>query len=67
MYDIEYSAEALADLERFKKHEQNVIVDGIEEQLRYEPTSKTRNRKNFVPMLSPLGNYALLTFVCFMT
>ena len=46
---IEYSAEALADLETFKKHEQNVIVDGIEIQLRYEPTSEPRNRKQLRP------------------
>jgi mRNA-degrading endonuclease RelE of RelBE toxin-antitoxin system len=45
MYDIDYTQEALEDLQWFRKHEQNIIVDGIDQQLRNEPTSETRNRK----------------------
>ncbi|WP_129633721.1 type II toxin-antitoxin system RelE family toxin [Candidatus Oscillochloris fontis] len=45
MYDIDYTEEALDDLQYFRKHEQNIIVDGIDEQLRYEPLVETRNRK----------------------
>jgi mRNA-degrading endonuclease RelE of RelBE toxin-antitoxin system len=45
MYDIEYTYTALEDLQWFRKHEQNLIVDGIDQQLRYEPTVETRNRK----------------------
>jgi mRNA-degrading endonuclease RelE of RelBE toxin-antitoxin system len=45
MYDIVYTAEALEDLEWFRKHEQNEIVDGVDQQLRYQPTLETRNRK----------------------
>jgi mRNA-degrading endonuclease RelE of RelBE toxin-antitoxin system len=37
------------DLQWFKKHEQNVIVDGIEANLCYEPTTETRNRKPLRP------------------
>jgi mRNA-degrading endonuclease RelE of RelBE toxin-antitoxin system len=49
MYDIEFTDAALADLKWFKKHEQNEIVDGIEANLRYEPTVETRNRSRLRP------------------
>ena len=45
MYDIEYSLEAVEDLKRFRKYEQQLIVDQIDEQLSYEPAQETRNRK----------------------
>ena len=45
MYDIAYTEQAVADLHWFKKHEQNIIIDGIEQRLRYEPTQPNRNRK----------------------
>jgi mRNA-degrading endonuclease RelE of RelBE toxin-antitoxin system len=49
MYDIAYTDDAIEDLKYFKKHEQNEIIDGIEQQLRYEPTVQTRNRKQMRP------------------
>ena len=45
MYDIEYTLEAMEDLKRFRKYEQQLIVDQIDEQLSYEPAQETRNRK----------------------
>lgn len=45
MYEIEYTPQAVGDLKCFKRHEQQQIVDGINVQLRYEPTVETRNRK----------------------
>ncbi|MEM6252852.1 MAG: type II toxin-antitoxin system RelE/ParE family toxin [Cyanobacteria bacterium P01_D01_bin.156] len=45
MYDIEYTPTAIADLTYFHKHEQVTILEGIEVQLRHEPTTETRNRK----------------------
>jgi mRNA-degrading endonuclease RelE of RelBE toxin-antitoxin system len=45
MYDIDYTEDAIEDLQYFRKHEQNIIVDEIDEQLRHEPTVQTRNRK----------------------
>lgn len=33
------------DLEKFKKHEQKVITEGIKKQLIYEPLVQTKNRK----------------------
>ena len=49
MYGIEYTEQATADLHWFKKHEQQRIIDGIEQRLRYEPTVQTRNRKLMRP------------------
>ncbi len=40
---------AIEDLQWFKKREQNVILDGIEANLGYEPTTETRNRKRLRP------------------
>lgn len=45
MYQIEYTAQATEDLNWFSKREQKIILDGIDANLRYEPTVKTRNRK----------------------
>jgi mRNA-degrading endonuclease RelE of RelBE toxin-antitoxin system len=49
VFAIELTSEAEADLTWFKKHERNIILDGIEENLRYEPTGITRNRKRLRP------------------
>jgi mRNA-degrading endonuclease RelE of RelBE toxin-antitoxin system len=49
MFDIEFTAEAEADLAWFKKSERNIIFDGIEANLRYEPTIVTRNRFQLRP------------------
>ena len=52
MYAIEYAEQAIADMEWLKKHEQNEILDGIDQQLRYEPAVETRNRKRLRPNAS---------------
>ena len=49
MYDSKYTETAIADLQQFKKYEQNQILDGIDQQLRYQPTVETRNRKQLRP------------------
>jgi len=49
MYDIEYTLEAMEDLKRFRKYEQQLIADQIDEQLSYEPSHETRNRKRLRP------------------
>ena len=48
-YDISFTEGALEDLAWFKKNEQNEIRDGIYENLEYEPTLETRNRKRLRP------------------
>jgi len=49
MYDIEYTLEAMEDLKRFRKYEQQLIADQIDEQLLHEPAHETRNRKRLRP------------------
>ena len=44
-YTIEFSLEAEADLKWYSRREQNIILDGIKTNLRYEPTRVTLNRK----------------------
>ena len=43
MYEIEYTADAEEDFDYFRKHEQQIIVTGIEQQLRHQPTVETKN------------------------
>jgi len=57
MYEIEYTLDAIEDLKRFKKYEQQLIVDEIDDQLIYEPSEETRNRKRL--RLNVLSEYEL--------
>jgi len=45
MYAIEFSEEAEKDLKWFTRREQNIILDGIKTNLRYEPMRVTINQK----------------------
>ena len=49
MFEITFTPEAADDLAALKKNEQVEVVDAIETQLSYEPTTKTRNRKPLRP------------------
>ncbi len=49
MFEVELTDQAIEDLQWFKKYEQNVILDGIEANLSYEPMTETRNRKHLRP------------------
>jgi mRNA-degrading endonuclease RelE of RelBE toxin-antitoxin system len=65
VFEIEFSEQAIEDLQWFKKHEQNVIIDGIEANLCYEPTTEARNRKPLRPNNTAewelrLGKYRVL-------
>jgi mRNA-degrading endonuclease RelE of RelBE toxin-antitoxin system len=57
MYEIELSGNAVKDLEYFKKFERNVIVTGVEQNLIYEPSIETKNRKPLRP--NDLANWEL--------
>ena len=57
MYDIEFTDQANEDLNWFKKHERNIILDGIDENLTYEPNVETRNRKPMEP--NPVAEWEL--------
>lgn len=43
MFNIEFTQSAQDDLSWFKKSEQNIIINGIFDKLRYEPTIETKN------------------------
>jgi mRNA-degrading endonuclease RelE of RelBE toxin-antitoxin system len=49
MFEIEFTPEALKDLKALRKFEQNEVIEGIESQLKNEPTIQTRNRKKLRP------------------
>lgn len=49
MYEIEVTPEAIGDLRMLKKRERQIVIREVEEQLRYEPTQETQNRKRLRP------------------
>jgi mRNA-degrading endonuclease RelE of RelBE toxin-antitoxin system len=49
MYRVTLTLSAWKDLKSFKKSDQKQIVRGIDEQLIYEPSTETRNRKLLRP------------------
>lgn len=44
MYEIEFTPTAREDIRYFKRYEQNIIIEAIEVQLVYQPTTETANR-----------------------
>ena len=44
-FKVEFTETAIRHLERFRKFDRNIILDGIKAQLPFEPTRETRNRK----------------------
>ncbi|MEW5938652.1 MAG: addiction module toxin RelE [Chloroflexota bacterium] len=57
MYDIEFGETAKRDLKWFKKYEQKIILDGIDDNLKYEPNVETQNRKQMRP--NPVAEWEL--------
>ena len=57
MYKIEFTPEALDDLQALRKSEQKEVLVGIESQLRHEPAVETRNRKKLRP--NPIAEWEL--------
>jgi mRNA-degrading endonuclease RelE of RelBE toxin-antitoxin system len=49
MYEIEYTPEARTDLDSFRKFEQKLILDEVDDRLQYEPNVETKNRKTLRP------------------
>ncbi|NET62039.1 MAG: hypothetical protein F6K47_39750 [Symploca sp. SIO2E6] len=56
-YRIEYSPESEAHLQYLTTRQQVIVIDGIDEQLMYQPTVETRNRKLMRP--NPLAPWEL--------
>ena len=52
MFEIIYTHSAREDIWTFKKQEQTIIADSIEEHLRHQPDVETRNRKKLRPNLT---------------
>ncbi len=53
MYTIEYAEGVADDLKKLRAYERKRILDSLEEQLTYEPTRKTRNRKILIGLIPP--------------
>jgi mRNA-degrading endonuclease RelE of RelBE toxin-antitoxin system len=56
-YQIEYSQEAIDHLRCLTARQRSLVFDAVDEQLTYEPTVETRNRKLMRP--NPLAVYEL--------
>jgi mRNA-degrading endonuclease RelE of RelBE toxin-antitoxin system len=54
---LTFTDSALADLDYFKKYEQGIIVDTIDQHLLHEPAVETRNRKG--PEPNPIAQWEL--------
>ena len=53
MYTIEYAEGVIDDLANMRVYERAKILDQLEEQLTYEPTQQTRNKKILVGLTPP--------------
>ena|SRR5437867_7077498 len=49
MFTIEFTPEAVEDLQWLRKFEQQQVVDSIQQNLQHEPDKETRNRKRLRP------------------
>jgi mRNA-degrading endonuclease RelE of RelBE toxin-antitoxin system len=45
VFEIRFTQTAVDHVRAYRKFEQKIILDGIENQLRHEPLAETRNRK----------------------
>lgn len=57
VYVIRFSEDAERQLQAVSARDQRIIIDEIEDQLSYEPTKETRNRKQLRP--NPLAAWEL--------
>ncbi len=49
MHEIELTLEAKGDLRTLRKRDKQLVIDGIERQLKHEPNQETRNRRRLRP------------------
>jgi mRNA-degrading endonuclease RelE of RelBE toxin-antitoxin system len=49
MFEPRFTASALEDLRSLKRSAQRLVVDSVERQLRFQPTTPARNRKPLRP------------------
>jgi mRNA-degrading endonuclease RelE of RelBE toxin-antitoxin system len=48
-YEVEYSPETVEHMQALTAGQRKAVLDGVDEQLTYEPTAETRNRKPMRP------------------
>ena len=53
MYRIEFSFGVKDDLKKIRIHDRKIIIDKIEEKLRYEPSRQTKNQKILENLIPP--------------
>ncbi|MFC1974869.1 hypothetical protein ACFLXQ_00555 [Chloroflexota bacterium] len=58
MYTIEYTEGIIDDLTDMRTYDRARILDRIEEQLTYEPTQQTRNKKILIGLVPPWVPFA---------
>ena len=44
-FEISYTPTAASHVRGYRKYEQQIILDAVDEQLQYQPTTETRSRK----------------------
>ena len=44
-FEIDYTRTAASMVRSYRKYEQQIILDAVDEQLQYEPTTETKKRK----------------------
>jgi mRNA-degrading endonuclease RelE of RelBE toxin-antitoxin system len=49
VFAIEFTLDAIEDMQRLRKYERQQIVETIQGQLAHQPTEETRNRKRLRP------------------
>jgi hypothetical protein len=55
-FQIEFTQPAADHVRAFRKFEQQIILDAVEEHLRHEPSAETRNKKRLGKAICPSGN-----------
>ena len=53
MYEIRFAEDVVIDLKKLSAYHRRTVLDAIEVQLRAEPTTETRNRKQLANLVPP--------------
>jgi len=53
MFEIEYADTVIEDLNALRAYERRIILDALDDQLRFEPTVQTQDRKILVGLSPP--------------
>lgn len=48
-FDLDFTPTAAGHVRNFRKFDQKIILDGVDEQLRHEPATETKHRKRLGP------------------